>query len=277
MCRVLRVSKSGYYKWRSAAAGGKPPPPRSRRRRRDELTARIRQVFESRRGVYGSPRVFRELKAAGESCCENTVAKLMRISGLRSVARRRFKVRTTDSNHGHPVAPNVLDRHFEQPAPDKAWAADITFVPTQQGWLYLAVVLDLCSRRVVGWAADDHMRSELCATALDSAVAARRPGPGLIHHSDRGVQYACDDYQILLKKNAMTCSMSRTGDCYDNAPVESFFASLKTECVHRHAYATREQARQSLFEYIEVFHNRQRLHSSLGYKTPERFEAELIQ
>ena len=272
-CRVLRVSKSGYYKWR--AGRSKPPPPR--RRRRDELAAKVKDVFDARKGIYGSPRVYRELKATGVACCQNTVATVMRRSGLRSVTRRRFKVRTTDANHGHPVAPNVLNRDFEQPAPDRAWAADITFVPTAQGWLYLAVVLDLCSRKVVGWAAEDHMRAELCAAALANAVADRRPPPGLIHHSDRGVQYACDDYQFLLKKNAMTCSMSRTGDCYDNAPVESFFASLKTECVHRHRYATRAQARQSLFEYIEVFHNRQRLHSSLGYKTPAQFEAELIQ
>jgi putative transposase len=273
MCRVLRVSKSGYYKWRCGRA--KPPPPR--RGRRDELGAKVKDVFDAAKGVYGSPRVYRQLKATGVPCCRNTVAKLMRILGLRSQIRRRFKIRTTDSNHGHPIAPNVLDRKFEQPAPDRAWAADITFVPTQQGWLYLAVVLDLCSRRVVGWAADDHMRSELCAAALNSAIADRQPPAGLIHHSDRGVQYACDDYQILLKNNQMTCSMSRTGDCYDNAPVESFFAAVKTECVHRHTYATRAQARQSLFEYIEIFHNRKRLHSSLGYRSPAQFEAELIQ
>lgn len=273
MCRVLKVSKSGYYKWRSARS--KPPP--ARRARGDALAARVKGVFEAGKGIYGSPRVYRELKAAGESCCENTVAKLMRRLGLKSVARRRFKVRTTDSGHGHPVAPNVLDRNFEQPAPDKAWAADVTFVPTKEGWLYLAVVLDLCSRKVVGWEAADHVRSELCAEALSKAVADRRPDPGLIHHSDRGVQYACDDYRLLLKKNGMTCSMSRKGDCYDNAVVESFFASLKTECVHLHDYATRGEAKQSLFEYIEVFHNRRRLHSSLGYKSPQQFEAELIQ
>jgi putative transposase len=272
MCRVLRVSKSGYYKWRRSRA--RPP---KRRERRDELIAKVKDVFEARKGVYGSPRVFRELKATGETCCENTVAKLMRILGLKSVTRRRFKVRTTNSNHAHPVAANVLDRDFERPAPDTAWAADITFVPTQQGWLYLAVVLDLCSRKVVGWGADDHMRSELCAAALNNAVADRTPDAGLIHHSDRGVQYACDDYQLLLKKNGMTCSMSRAGDCYDNAPVESFFATLKTECVHLHHYATRGEARQSLFEYIEVFYNRRRLHSSLGYRSPSQFESELIQ
>ena len=269
MCGALDVTRAGYYAW----AKRRESPPGPREARREELAGRIREAHEDSRRTYGSPRVCRQLRAEGVACCENTVAKLMKQRGIRSKVRRRFKVRTTDSAHGHPVAPNLLDRDFSADAPDRKWAADVTYVATGEGWLYLAVVLDLCSRRVVGWAMADHLRAELCADALDMALSRRRPGPGLLHHSDRGVQYACGQYRDLLRSQGIECSMSRTGDCYDNAAVESFFKTLKAELVYHEHYATREQARRSVFEYVEVFYNRKRLHSSLGYQSPERFEA----
>jgi transposase InsO family protein len=211
----------------------------------------------------------------GESVCENTVAKLMKQKGIRSIVRRRFRVRTTQSSHAYPTAPNRLDRCFDQKLPNQAWAADITYVPTDEGWLYLASVIDLCSRRIVGWAMADHLRTELCADALTMALQSRKPGEGLMHHSDRGVQYACGEYRGLLEDHAMTCSMSGKGDCYDNAVMESFFKTLKSELVYQRKYATRAQAKASIFEYIEVFYNRKRRHSSLGYKSPVEYEASL--
>ena len=204
----------------------------------------------------------------------------MREQQIRAVTRRRFRVKTTDSSHTHPVAPNVLERQFDQDLPNQAWAADITYVPTEEGWLYLAAVIDLCSRKVVGWAMADHLRAELCTEALEMALAGRQPTEGLIHHSDRGVQYACGLYRALLEANGVVCSMSGKGDCYDNAVAESFFKTLKVELVYQQPgggrYATRAAARRSVFEYIEVFYNRKRLHSGLGYVSPEQFEAGLV-
>jgi len=269
MCDALGVTRAGYYAW----AKRRESPPGPREARRQELASGIRSAHERSRCTYGSPRVYHQLKAEGVSVCENTVAKVMREQGIRSKVKRRFRVRTTDSAHAHPVAPNVLGRDFSAEAPDRKWAADVTYVATGQGWLYLAVVLDLCSRKVVGWAMADHLRAELCTDALEMALGRRGTPCGLIHHSDRGVQYACGQYRDLLRSQGITCSMSRTGDCYDNAAVESFFKTLKAELVYHEHYATREQARRSVFEYVEVFYNRQRLHSSLGYMTPERFEA----
>jgi transposase InsO family protein len=272
MCAALGVSRSGYYAW----AGGREPGPRQKRR--EELAEQIRRVHEQSRRTYGSPRVYQELKAREVACCENTVAKVMREQGIRSVVRRRFRVRTTDSSHAHPVAPNVLDRSFDQEAPDRAWAADITYVPTGEGWLYLAAVIDLCTRRIVGWAMGQSLKAELCEEALGMAIGRRRPGEGLVHHSDRGVQYACGLYRRLLAANGMVCSMSGRGDCYDNAVAESFFKTLKVELVYQQPggrYATRAEARRSVFEYVEVFYNRRRLHSSLGYQSPEQYEAGL--
>jgi transposase InsO family protein len=221
--------------------------------------------------------VYQELRAQGQQVCENTVAKLMRENEIRSVVKKRFKIRTTESNHAHPVAPNRLDRCFDQPLPNQAWAADITYVRTAQGWLYLAAVIDLCSRKIVGWAMADHLRAELCLNALDMALRQRRSaGEELMHHSDRGVQYACVDYQQLLGEHGITCSMSGTGDCYDNAVMESFFKTLKVECVYQQQqYATRQQAMTSIFRYIEGWYNRRRRHSSLGYLSPEAYEASL--
>jgi len=270
MCRVLEVSRSGYYAWRGRA-------PSVTAQRQIELTERIRQVHDRSRQIYGSPRVHRELLAADVSCSRNTVAKLMRKAAIRSKMRRRFVVRTTDSRHGHPIAPNRLNREFERSQPNQAWAADITYIPTGEGWLYLAAVIDLCSRKIVGWSTSDSLAAELSCRALRMALAHRRPRQAVLHHSDRGVQYACDQYQQVLSERGLTPSMSRRGNCYDNAVMESFFGTLKTELVHHETYPTREAARQSLFEYIEVFYNRQRRHSALDYISPADYEVRLSQ
>jgi putative transposase len=265
-CEALGVSRSGYY-----ARLGRPQSGRAKRR--EELAVKIKAVHEANRGVYGSPRVCRALKAQGEVACENTVARVMADRQIRAKTKRKFVPRTTDGRHGQAVADNVLGRQFTAGLPNRKWAVDITYVPTDEGWLYLAGVIDLCSRMIVGWSMADHMRTELAGDALRMAVARRCPGAGLLHHSDRGVQYASDDYQLLLQTQGMQVSMSGKGDCWDNAVAESFWATLKNELVNHERYATREQARASIFEYIEVFYNRQRLHSSLGYQSPEAFEA----
>ncbi len=267
-CRVLRVSRSGFYAWCRRA-------PSDRAQRREVLGQCIREVHEQSRANYGSPRVYKALVAQGESVCVNTVAKVMNSLQIKAKTAKAFVPCTTDSDHHAPVAPNTLDREFDAPSRDRKWVTDMTYIATDEGWLYLAVVMDLFSRRVVGWSMTDHMRSELVTDALKMAVAHRRPGRGLLHHSDRGVQYASDAYQGLLAEHGMDCSMSRRGNCYDNAVMESFFGTLKTELVHHERYATHAQARASIFEYIEVFYNRQRLHSTLGYLSPEAFEAGL--
>ena len=267
MCRVLKVTRSGFYAWLKRE-------PSARQLRREKLLTRIRVAHAENRELYGSPRVHRALLSEGEIVSRNTVAKLMRAAKIRARTRRRYVPRTTDSRHEKPIADNVLDRDFAAESPDRKWVADITYVPTGEGWLYLAAVLDCFSRKIVGWSMADHMETDLVAGALTMALQHRRPDGGkLLHHSDRGVQYASDDYQHLLARHGITCSMSGRGDCYDNAMMESFWATLKTELIHHQKYATREQARQSIFEYVEVFYNRQRLHSSLGYKSPESFEA----
>jgi transposase InsO family protein len=265
---VLRVSRSGYYAWRGRQ-------PSSRQARREDLGVRIKAVHEENHRVYGSPRVCAALKAQGQNVCENTVARLMKERGVRAKSKKKFVPRTTDAAHAKPVAPNLLERDFAAARPDQKWVADITYVPTDQGWLYLAVVLDLCARKVVGWSMADHMEATLIRAALEMALLGRHPRKGLLHHSDRGVQYASDDYQHLLASRGITCSMSGKGNCYDNAVMESFWGTLKTELIHHQRYATHAQARQSIFEYIEVFYNRKRLHSSLGYVSPEAFEARL--
>jgi transposase InsO family protein len=264
MCGVLEVSESGYYAWLDRA-------PSRAEHRRGELVAAIEVIHAEVRGRYGSPRMTAELNARGYACSENTVAKLMRDHGIRAKTVRRF-VRTTDSRHGRPVADNVLDRDFDPAEPNAAWSADITYIPTADGWLYLAVVEDLFSRMIVGWSMAATMESRLVVDALDMAIRRRLPGAGLVAHSDRGSQYASDHYQQLLGRHGITCSMSEVGQCWDNAPVESFFASLKRELVHSEQYTTREQARASIFEYVEAFYNRVRRHSSLGFLSPEAFE-----
>jgi putative transposase len=266
ICRVLEVSRSGYYAWL-----GRPKSTRAQRRR--ELGERIHRVYEDNDRAYGSPRVHRALAAQGHRVSENTVADIMKERELRAKARKKFIPATTDSSHHQPVAKNVLDRQFTAELPNQKWVADITYIPTDQGWLYLAGVMDLCSRKIVGWSMADHMRTDLVSDALQMAVTQRLPAADLLHHSDRGVQYASDDYQQLLQSHQMQSSMSGKGNCWDNACAESFWATLKTELVHHEQYATREQARQSIFEYIEIFYNRKRLHSSLDYLSPEAFEA----
>ncbi len=270
MCRLLNVSRSGYYASRKRELSATA-------KRQAELFESIRQVHDDSRQIYGSPRVHRELKAQGVVCCENTVAKIMRKNKVKSKMRRRYRVQTTDSKHDHPIAANVLDQQFEQPTSNCAWAGDITYVPTDEGWLYLAVVIDLYSRRVLGWSMADHLKASLPIDAFAMAVDQRRSEgedlDQLLYHSDRGVQYASDAYRRVLQSRGITPSMSRKGNCYDNAVVESFFGSMKTEWVHHEKYASRQQAIQSIFEYIEVFYNRQRRHSSLGYQSPAEFEA----
>jgi transposase InsO family protein len=263
MCEALEVSASGYYAW-----AARPDSPTEQRRQ--ELVGAIEEVHAEVRQRYGSPRMTAELKARGYECSENTVAKLMNAHGIKARAPRRF-VRTTDSNHRLPVAANLLDRDFDPERPNQVWGADITYIPTQEGWLYLAVVEDLFSRMVVGWAMAESMESRLVVDALEMAVARRRPGAGLMAHSDRGSQYASDHYQRVLAGEGITCSMSGVGQCWDNAPVESFFGRLKCE-LGVEVFATRGQARAVVFEYLEVFYNRVRRHSSLGFVSPAEFE-----
>jgi transposase InsO family protein len=268
MCKVLDVSRGGYYDWTRRPAG-------PRQEGQEKIVKEIRKAHQTSRGVYGSPRVHRELKDQGVNCCENTVAKLMKQHDIRAKTAKRFKVKTTDSSHAHPIAPDRLKQDFRQALPDKVWTTDITYLATEEGWLYLAVVMDLCSRKIIGWSMAGHMEASLVMDALEAALNDRQPIEGLIVHSDRGVQYACDAYQALLGAKGLLCSMSRKGNCYDNAVTESFFKTLKTELVYHERYETREAARASVFEYIEVFYNRQRRHSSLGYLSPESFEATL--
>jgi transposase InsO family protein len=265
MCEVFSVSRSGYYAWLKR--------PVSRRKQADTgLLKKIRIIHRDSDESYGSPRVYRDLKEQGDTCGENRVARLMREDGLRSKTKRRFKA-TTDSKHNLPIAPNLLNREFNPEKPNEVYAGDITYIWTAEGWLYLAVVIDLFSRAVVGWAMDKRMTRQLVMNALTMAVQRRRPPSGIIFHSDRGSQYASADYQSLLAQYGMRSSMSRKGDCWDNAPAESFFGTLKRELIFHRKYLTRFQARQSIFDYIERFYNRRRLHSTLGYMSPAAYEA----
>ena len=264
LCQVLQVSVSGFYSWRKRG-------PSQRAREDEQLKVHIRAAHKASRGRYGSPRVQKELCAQDQHVGRKRVARLMKADGLAARRKRRFR-RTTDSTHQHPVAPNLLDRQFTVDAPNAVWVTDITYIWTQEGWLYLAAILDLYSRKVVGWAVDESLERHLALDALAMALSNRRPARGLLHHSDRGVQYASDDYQKALKKDGLICSMSRKGDCWDNAVAESFFATLKAELVYLTEYRTRAEARASLFEYIEVFYNRQRRHSAIGYVSPSQFE-----
>lgn len=266
MCRVLEVSPSGFYRWLGDPVG--------RRARRDAtLREAVLDVHATVDDDYGSPRVHRELVSRGMAVGRHAVARVMRANGIRAACSRRFRVRTTDSRHGHPVAENLLARDFAAARPDRVWLADITYVPTAEGFLYLAGVMDLCSRRIVGWSMQPTLGTELALGALRMAIARRRPGEGLIHHSDRGVQYASRAYRSDLACASITASMSGKGDCYDNAPMESFWATLKKELVHKAEFRTREEARRAVFEWIEAVYNRTRMHSALGYMSPERFEA----
>jgi transposase InsO family protein len=270
MCRVLEVSPSGYY------ASLKRPP--SWHALIDEvLMARVRIIHEESNETYGAPRVHRELQAEGLPASPKRVARLMRAEGLVARPRKRHRVSTTDSNHDHPIAPNVLDREFDVNGVglNRVWVADITYIPTREGTFYLATVLDLGSRRCIGWAMRDTLEVELALSALRMARAARVPEPGLIHHSDRGSQYTSEDYRAELAAHGMVASMSGKGDCYDNAVAESFFSTLEFELLRQNDWHTRDDARRAIFRYIETWYNRKRRHSTLGYVSPAEYEQQL--
>lgn len=264
LCRVLQVSTSGYYDW----LGRKPSAQQQRRAAIGQAAAQ--SYFESHR-IYGYRKVWEDLTEQNIACCEETVRRALQDLGLFSRLKRKFVV-TTDSKHPYPITENLLARDFTATAPNQKWLTDITYVLTREGWLYLAAVLDVYSRKIVGWATSERIDTELVKSALRMATTQRLPEPGLLHHSDRGSQYASDDYQQALDDLEMVCSMSRKGDCWDNAMMESFFASLKTEWVYNEDYQTREEAKQSLFKYIEMFYHRKRRHEALGYVSPVEFE-----
>ena len=264
MCRMLLVSRAGYYAWRSRGES-------ARRLAKRKLATNVQVIFDQSRGCYGSPRVHEQTRKLGLTAGHNQVARAMRKMGIQARALRRF-VRTTDSGHEHPTSPNLLQRDFTATAPNQKWASDITYIPTAQGWLYLAVVVDLFSRRIVGWSMSSRIDLKLAMAALTMALEERRPRTGLIHHSDRGSQYAAHEYREALSAAGALSSMSRRGDCWDNAVVESFFSTLKTELVHRKIYLRHADARAEIFEYLEIFYNRRRIHSTLDYCTPQEYE-----
>jgi transposase InsO family protein len=264
MCKVLNVSSSGYYAWRKR-------PISAREMANRELVRRIEAVYNDSYETYGSPRVYRELKAQGVACSEKRVARLMRLRGLQAKQVRRYQV-TTKRNKARSAAPNLLKRDFTADRPDHKWLSDITYISTREGWLYLAVILDLYTRRIVGWAMSHRMTSVLTLDALKMAIRQRQPDPGLIHHSDQGSQYTDQVYRNLLEDYGIQASMNSVGTWYDNAPMESFFGTLKSEWVHHRVYHTRNEARPDLFFYIEAFYNRQRRHSALDYLSPEAYE-----
>lgn len=264
MCRMLAVSRAGFYAWRRR-------PVAVRTRQDQVLAVAVAAIYAEHHGRYGSPRVQMELRDRGQRSGRKRIARLMRVQDLRARPKRRYRT-TTDSRHGLPVCPNLLARRFTVAQSNTAWVTDMTYIWTPQGWLYLAVVIDLFSRRVVGWSMSERIDRKLALDALRMALAQRRPQRGLIHHSDRGSQYASGDYQRLLATNGIVGSMSRRGDCWDNAVAESFFASLKLELVYQVQWRTRAEARTAIFEYLELFYNRQRRHSSLGYLSPVEFE-----
>ena len=265
MCRVLTLSRSGYYDWR-----GRPPSDRAKANVR--LAADVHRVYTENKGRAGAPRITKHLRDEGQKVGQNRVTRGMRTEQLRAKAAKKYKA-TTNSNHSLPVAPNLLEQDFTATAPNQKWVSDITYIATDEGWLYLAVVLDLYSRRVVGWAMAERMTARLVCDALHMALWRRKRPTGVIVHSDRGSQYCSADHRRLLRDHQLLCSMSKKGDCYDNAAMESWNHSLKVEAIHGERFATREMAKAQVFDYIEVYYNRKRLHSRLGYLSPEGFEA----
>lgn len=264
MCNVLGVSKSGYFKWLNR--------PRSERQKRNEiLSQEILKTHLEFKQIYGSVKIAKTLKKRGVKVSERTVSRIMTKNKWKSCTVKKYKA-TTNSKHSHPVSENVLNRQFKASRPNQLWVTDITYIPTNEGWLYLATVMDLFSRKIIGWAMNKTMTKELVLSALKMAYKRQKPGKGVIHHSDRGVQYASFEYQKLLKSYQMVGSMSRKGNCYDNACIESFHSILKRELVYQTKYNTREEAKKSLFEYVEFFYNSKRIHSTLGYHTPNEFE-----
>jgi len=264
MCDELGVSRSGYYAWRERR-------PSKRSQKDEELLEDITESHRLSRRKYGSPRVFKDLQALGRRTSRKRIARLMRDHGLVARTKKRFK-RTTDSKHSFPIAENLLGRAFDVDAPNLVWVTDITYVWTKEGWLYLAAIVDLYARVVVGWAMSERIDTALCLDALEMAMTARRPRAGLIHHSDRGSQYASHEYRRALERHGARCSMSRKGDCWDNAVAESFWSTLKMELIYDEDFETRAETRQAIFEYIEVFYNRRRRHSSIGYRFPVEHE-----
>jgi putative transposase len=263
-CQALGVSRSGYYAWQTRQKRPEDAYMRA-------LIEHIRRIHYKSRRTYGSPRVCAELRATGMICNHKRVARLMRLEGIYG-RRKRSKVRTTDSRHHFPIAHNLLNRQFQADAPNTKWVADITYIPTREGWLYLAAVLDLFSRKVVGWSMSDQITADLVEQALRMALYERQPDPGLLHHSDRGSQYASEQIRQILATHHITASMSRTGNCYDNAVMESFFSTVKCEWVHHQDYKTRKEASRDIFDYIAGFYNTVRRHSTLGYLSPNEFE-----
>lgn len=263
MCQILKVSRSGYYAWKTR--------PDSNRKKEDaKLLRLIRKSYEQNRKVYGVRRIHADIYEQVH-CSKKRVHRLMQANGIQSIRPRKYKT-TTNSRHNLPVAENLLNRNFHSDAPNTVWVSDISYIPTDEGWLYLAGVIDLCSKDVVGMAMDKTMTKELAIQALKQAIGRERPGAGLLHHSDRGVQYASHDYQALLNENGFIPSMSRKGNCYDNACAESFFSTLKNELIYLTHFKTRAEARQAIFEYVEIFYNHKRRHSSLGYQTPSEYK-----
>lgn len=265
MCQMLGMSASGYYAWRDR-------PECQRSKANHLLLEDIRQVHSQSSGCYGAPRVHAALRRRGRRVGRSRIERLMRRAGLRGLAALPRRTRTTDSRHHYPIAPNRLGRNFTAKAPSQIWLADLTYIPTGEGWLYLAAILDMHTRKIVGWSMRDSLHTRITLEALTMAIQRQRPAPGLVHHSDRGIQYAAEAYRSELAAAGITPSMSRKGDCRDNAPMESFFQTLKTERVHHRVYATREQARRDSFAYIEGFYNSHRLHSALGYISPAEME-----
>ncbi len=264
MASMLKVSRSCYYAWLHRK-------PSTHELRDKELLTEITRVYDENRKQYGSPRIFKELHGTEYSCSKKRIARLMRENDIVARQKRRFKV-TTDSSHDYPISPNLVNRNFSTEFINQYWVSDITYIDTMEGWLYLCSIIDLFSRRVVGWSMESHLRAKLAIDALDMAVMHRNPAEGLIFHSDRGIQYASEAFRNKLESYEMIQSMSRKGNCWDNAPAESFFSTLKMEEVYRRKYRTREEARKSIFEYIEVFYNRQRSHSFLDYTSPVKYE-----
>ncbi len=269
MCQAFKVSRSGFYGWKRQKGNGK-------RKKEDEaLLEVIKESYKESRGTYGSPRMAIDIREKGMPCGENRVARLMKRNNIAAKTRKKFKA-TTQSKHKFPVAPNLLKRNFSASAPNQVWLSDLTYVWTEEGWLYLAVILDVFNRQIVGWGMGDRLTADLVLRAFHQAVGMRHPAPGLIFHSDRGVQYACSEFRKVLQENKMIQSMSCKGNCYDNAMMESFFHTLKTELIYFRKYQTQMEAKGEIFEYIGVFYNRIRRHSSLGYQSPLAFEREYL-
>lgn len=264
MCCVFEVSRSGYYAWKHREKS-------IRHKENEHLVKTIRNIYHITREVYGSPRMTEELRARGIACGKNRIARLMSKNAIKAKTVRRYRV-TTKSNHRLGHAPNIVNRNFKADAPDTLWVSDLSYIGTKEGWLYLAVIIDVFSRHIVGWAMGERLKDDLTVNALKQALGRRKPSPGLIFHSDRGSQYTSHRFRELLRSHGIIQSMSGAGSCYDNALAESFFHTLKTELVHSQRYETRFQARQSIFDYIEVFYNRIRRHSALSYRSPVEYE-----